>query len=311
MQREIHSLSSDKNGAHFIDFFADENYNSDVYGQGMHIYSGQQLTIESEYGLYLNANKRFYTRTVDSGIEINKDGQNLVLKRTTPYTSDVGSGDSYMAIQSSDGVEQAHVGILSNNRSLSLSSSFGEVLLKGSKVFALDSNGSKRVPMYAQYFSGDKVIGNIEAADTNIYAMCHSKLRVVSKAGYNGGDITYKNIRFNSWNAMSHEKFKHDIEKWNYKVLEIYKKELPLYSYKVNSEAGTEYSRIHHGIILRENSNLDQFPVEWRNSDGFDGNEVLWWNTKAIQELAQENDDLKSRIKEMENKIDTILEVIK
>lgn len=310
-QREIHSLSPDKNGARFIDFFAEETYGSDVTGQGMHIYSGQALKIESEYGLYLNANKRFYIRTEDSGLEINKDGQNLVLKRTTPYTSDVGSGGSYMAIQSSDGVEQGHVGILSNNRNLSLSSSFGEILLKGSKVFALDSNGSNRVPMYAQYFSGEKVIGNIEAADTNIYAMCHSEFRVVSKAGYNGGNITYKNIRFNSWNAMSHEKFKYDIQEWNYNVLDIYRNELQLHSYKVNSEAGTEYSRIHHGIILRENSNLDRFPVEWRNFDGFDGNEVLWWNTKAIQELAKENDDLKSQIKDLKTKIDSILEMVK
>ncbi|HAR6578154.1 TPA: hypothetical protein I1874_000603 [Staphylococcus pseudintermedius] len=310
-QREIHSLSLDKNGARFIDFFAEETYGSDVTGQGMHIYSGQALKIESEYGLYLNANKRFYIRTEDSGLEINKDGQNLVLKRTTPYTPDVGSGGSYMSIQSSDGVEQGHVGILSNNRNLSLSSSFGEVLLKGNKVFALDKNGNNRVPMYAQYFSGEKVIGNIEAADTNIYAMCHSELRVVSKAGYNGGNITYKNIRFNSWNAMSHEKYKHDIKEWDYNVLDLFRNDLQLYAYKVNSEAGTDYARIHHGIVLRENSNLDKFPVEWRNSDGFDGNEVLWWNAKAIQELAQENDDLKSRIKEMENKIDTILEAIK
>lgn len=310
-QREIHSMSPDKNGARFIDFFAEETYGSDVTGQGMHIYSGQALKIESEYGLYLNANKRFYIRTEDSGLEINKDGQNLVLKRTTPYTPDVGSGGSYMSIQSSDGVEQGHVGILSNNRNLSLSSSFGEVLLKGNKVFALDKNGNNRVPLYAQYFSGEKVIGNIEAADTNIYAMCHSELRVVSKAGYNGGNITYKNIRFNSWNAMSHEKYKHDIKEWDYNVLDLFRNDLQLYAYKVNSEAGTDYARIHHGIVLRENSNLDKFPVEWRNSDGFDGNEVLWWNAKAIQELAQENDDLKSRIKEMENKIDTILEAIK
>ncbi|WP_241954870.1 phage tail spike protein [Staphylococcus chromogenes] len=310
-QREIHSLSPDKNGARFIDFFADESYSSNVFGQGMHIYSGQQLTIESEYGLYLNANKRFYIRTVDSGLEINKNGQNLVLKRTTPYTSDVGSGGSYMAIQSSDGVEQGHVGILSNNRNLSLSSSFGEILLKGSKVFALDSNGSNRVPMYAQYFSGDKVIGNIEAADTNIYAMCHSEFRVVSKAGYNGGDITYKNIRFNSWNAMSHEKYKYDIQKWDYNVLDLFRNDLQLYAYKVNSEAGTDYARIHHGIVLRENSNLDKFPVEWRNSDGFDGNEVLWWNTKAIQELANENEELKKQIDELKEKIDVILEMVK
>lgn len=302
-QREIHSASPDKNGARFIDFFAEETYNSDVTGQGMHIYSGQALKIESEYGLYLNANKRFYIRTEDSGLEINKDGQNLVLKRTTPYNSTAGSGGSYMSIQSSDGVEQGHVGILSDSRHLSLRSSYGEVLLKGSKVFALDADGNNRVQMYAQYFSGEKIIGNIEAADTNIYAMCHDELRVVSKAGYNGGNPNYKNIRFGSWNAMSHEKYKHDIKEWDYNVLDIYRNDLSLHSYKVNSEKDSPYYRIHHGIILRENSNLDQFPVEWRNGDGFDGNEVLWWNTKATQELAHENTDLKNRVNDLENRL--------
>lgn len=310
-QREIHSMSPDKNGARFIDFFADESYSSNVFGQGMHIYSGQAITIESEYGFSILSNNHSYIRTQNSGFEVNMNGGGLVLKRTSPFTSQSFSGGSYVSMRSSDNVEQGHVGILSDNRNISLSSSFGSVLLKGNKVFALDKNGEKRVPIYADYFSGDKLIGSIEAPDTNVYAMCHSELRVVSKAGYNGGDITYKNIRFNSWNAMSHEKFKHDIEEWNYNVLDIYKNELQLHSYKVNSEAGTEYSRIHHGIILRENSNLDQFPVEWRNADGFDGNEVLWWNTKAIQEIAKENDDLKSQIKDLENKIDTILEMIK
>lgn len=310
-QREIHSLSPDKNGARFIDFFADESYSSNVFGQGMHIYSGQAITIESEYGFSILSNNHSYIRTQNSGFEVNMNGGGLVLKRTSPFTSQSFSGGSYVSMRSSDNVEQGHVGILSDNRNISLSSSFGSVLLKGKKVFALDKNGENRVPIYADYFSGDKLIGSIEAPDTNVYAMCHSELRVVSKDGYNGGDITYKNIRFNSWNAMSHEKFKHDIEEWNYNVLDIYKNELQLHSYKVNSEAGTEYSRIHHGIILRENSNLDQFPVEWRNADGFDGNEVLWWNTKAIQEIAKENDDLKSQIKDLKNKIDTILEMIK
>ncbi|MDJ1111424.1 phage tail spike protein [Macrococcus sp. S115] len=305
-QREIHSASPDKNGARFIDFFAEETFGSDVTGQGMHVYSGQALKIESEYGLYLNANKRFYIRTEDSGLEINKDGQNLVLKRTSPYNSTAGSGGSYMSIQSSDGVEQGHVGILSNNRHLSLKSSYGEVLLKGSKVFALDADGVNRVQMYAQYFSGEKIIGNIEAADTNIYAMCHDELRVVSKAGYNNGDPNYKNIRFGSWNAMSHEKYKHDIKAWDYNVLDIYRNDLLLHSYKVNSEKDSTYYRIHHGIILRENSNLDQFPVEWRNGDGFDGNEVLWWNTKAVQELAHENTDLKNRVNDLENRLKTL-----
>lgn len=118
-----------------------------------------------------------------------------------------------------------------------------------------------------------------------------------------GTTDVWADIRFGSWNAMSHEKYKNNIEKWNYNVLDIYKNDLVLHSYKVNSESDTLYARIHHGIVLRENSNLDQFPAEWRNGDGFDGNEVLWWNTKAVQELAYENDELRNKISDLENRL--------
>lgn len=46
-QRAIHSASEDKKGARFIDFFSNETLTSDVQGLGMHIYSGQGMTIES------------------------------------------------------------------------------------------------------------------------------------------------------------------------------------------------------------------------------------------------------------------------
>lgn len=113
-----------------------------------------------------------------------------------------------------------------------------------------------------------------------------------------GTTNNWANIRFGSWNAMSHEKYKYDIEEWDYKVLDIYKKDLQLHRYKVGHE---KHKMIHHGIILREDSNKDQFPVEWRNGDGYEGTEVLWWNAKAVQELAFENDELRDNIKTLEN----------
>ena len=121
---------------------------------------------------------------------------------------------------------------------------------------------------------------------------------------------TYVPIRFSEWTATSHEKYKHDIEEWNYNVLDIFKNDLKLHRYKFNSDLNTEYDRYRHGIIIRYDSNKETFPVEWRNGDGFDGNEVMWWNTKAIQELAYENDELKSEIKELNNKINKIMEMI-
>lgn len=307
-QREIHSASPDKNGARFIDFFAEETYNSDVTGQGMHIYSGQALKIESEYGLYLNANKRFYIRTEDSGLEINKDGQNLVLKRTTPYNSTAGSGGSYMSIQSSNGVEQGHVGILSDNRHLSLKSSYGEVLLKGSKVFALDADGVNRVQMYAQYFSGEKIIGNIEAAESNIYAMCHDELRVVSKAGYNGGNITYKNIRandadfngisYNRWTQKSREEWKTGIRKWEVNASDVLANEVDIYEFYYK----TDLNYLTRGSVIGEGYKLPDFWLS-SNKNGVDNGAVLWTVTKGLQEQIERNNDLESRLKILEDKL--------
>lgn len=118
----------------------------------------------------------------------------------------------------------------------------------------------------------------------------------------------WANIRFGNWNAMSHEKFKHDIEKWDYNVLDLYRHELELHRYKVNHETNRMY---HHGIILRENSKDDKFPVEWRNGDGYDGTEVLWWNTKAVQELAFENDALKRWVQDEMSQLSTSLRELK
>lgn len=110
----------------------------------------------------------------------------------------------------------------------------------------------------------------------------------------------WANISFKEMNAMSHEKFKHDIEEWDYNVLDIYKEELQLHKYKVKHEDDKLY---HHGVILRENSKDDKFPIEWRNGDGYNGTEVIWWHAKAIQELAFENDELKNKVNNLESRL--------
>ncbi|HJG40654.1 MAG TPA: phage tail protein, partial [Staphylococcus saprophyticus] len=133
-QREVHSASPDKKGARFIDFFADEEYTSDVYGQGMHIYSGQNLTIESKYRLTLNSSDGWNTRLTNSALEIEKDGMGLALRRQTAFGSTSGSGGQYISIQSYDGNEHGHVGIISNNRHLSVQSQFGDVHLRGNAI---------------------------------------------------------------------------------------------------------------------------------------------------------------------------------
>src|SRR5699024_1587758 len=146
----------------------------------------------------------------------------------------------------------------------------------------------------------------LETTATNMYVRARGEVRFTR----NGTTGTYIPIRFSEWTATSHEKYKHDIDEWNYNVLDVFKNDLKLHRYKFNSDLNTEYDRYRHGIIIRYDSNKETFPVEWRNGDGFDGNEVMWWNTKAIQELAHENDDLKSEIKELNNKLNKIMEMI-
>ena len=117
------------------------------------------------------------------------------------------------------------------------------------------------------------------------------ELRVTNNLRYNGGDTGYKDIRFANWHAMSSEKFKYDIKEWNYSVLDAFRNDLRLYSYKLNSEKETNYARNHHGIIIER-----EIPIEWRHGDGFDGNEVMFWNTKAIQELIKKVDKLEEQL---------------
>lgn len=119
------------------------------------------------------------------------------------------------------------------------------------------------------------------------------ELRVTNNLRYNGGDTGYKDIRFANWHAMSSEKFKYDIKEWDYSVLDAFRSDLKLYSYKLNAEKETNYARNHHGIIIER-----EIPIEWRHGDGFDGNEVMFWNTKAIQELIKKVDKLEEKLNE-------------
>lgn len=128
-------------------------------------------------------------------------------------------------------------------------------------------------------------------SNSNLYFGTDGEVRFMGKSFKNSG--VYRDIRFGNWNAMSSEKFKYDIKEWNYSVLNAFRNDLQLYSYKLNSEKETNYARNHHGIIIER-----EIPIEWRHGDGFDGNEVIFWNTKAIQELIEKVDKLEEQLNE-------------
>ncbi|PCF77914.1 hypothetical protein B4W69_13755, partial [Staphylococcus delphini] len=195
---------------------------------------------------------------------------------------------------------------------------YGDWTTKKTNVYAMVDNGELRVTNLKGYNGGNPIYNDLRAREiktTHSYAFSnHSgsdvyfgvgyhELRITANNFWNGGTPQYQDIRFKNWTAMSHERYKYDIDEWNYNVLDVYKNGLQLHSYKVNSEAATEYARIHHGIVLRENSNLDKFPVEWRNGDGFDGNEIMFWNTKAIQELVFKMEEQNEKINKLEEQL--------
>ena len=163
-----------------------------------------------------------------------------------------------------------------------------------STVYATNVNGDIGTgDFYANRFYGDWV-----AKNTNLYAAVDNEFRVVDRSIWNGGSPNYMNIRFQKWYAMSSEKFKYDIKPWNYSVLDAFRNDLQLYSYKHKSEQNDNYIRNHHGVIIER-----EMPIEWRHGDGVDGNEITFWNTKAIQELIAIVDTQNGKINELEEEI--------
>lgn len=138
------------------------------------------------------------------------------------------------------------------------------------------------------------------------FGVGYHELRITANNFWNSGNPAYQNIRFGKWYAMSSEKFKYDIKEWNYSVLDAYRNDLKLYSYKYKSEKDSKYIRNHHGVIIER-----ELPIEWRHGDGFDGNEVMFWNAKAIQELVDKYDNLNSEYKDLKKEVEELKALIK
>ncbi|WP_180552913.1 phage tail spike protein [Staphylococcus haemolyticus] len=181
---------------------------------------------------------------------------------------------------------------------------YGDLTAKGSNAYILVDD-ALRITDKKGYNNGNVKYKDLQCLDVQANSIrvntakdfyigvSTGELRVTNNLLYNRGDTGYKDIRFANWHAMSSEKFKYDIKEWNYSVLDAFRNDLRLYSYKLNSEKETNYARNHHGIIIER-----EIPIEWRHGDGFDGNEVMFWNTKAIQELIKKVDKLEEQLNE-------------
>lgn len=268
------------------------------------------VNIESNYGIYFRpyrdnrtGNNEFamYVKQNDSGAYT--DG---VLKygNVSSDTSQYGSGIRF----SKSSVNST---IYATNKDGDIGTGhffgdklYGDLTSKGSNAYVLVDD-ALRITDKKGYNNGDVRYKDLQCLDVQANSIrvntakdfyigvSTGELRVTNNLRYNGGDTGYKDIRFANWHAMSSEKFKYDIKEWDYSVLDAFRSDLKLYSYKLNSEKETNYARNHHGIIIER-----EIPIEWRHGDGFDGNEVMFWNTKAIQELIKKVDKLEEQLNE-------------
>lgn len=268
------------------------------------------VNIESNYGIYFRpyrdnrtGNNEFamYVKQNDSGAYT--DG---VLKygNVSSDTSQYGSGIRF----SKSSVNST---IYATNKDGDIGTGhffgdklYGDLTAKGSNAYILVDD-ALRITDKKGYNNGNVKYKDLQCLDVQANSIrvntakdfyigvSTGELRVTNNLRYNGGDTGYKDIRFANWHAMSSEKFKYDIKEWNYSVLDAFRNDLQLYSYKLNSEKETNYARNHHGIIIER-----EIPIEWRHGDGFDGNEVMFWNTKAIQELIKKVDKLEEQLNE-------------
>ncbi|MDF0160809.1 tail fiber domain-containing protein [Staphylococcus pseudintermedius] len=297
-QREIHSKSPDKRGARFIDFFAEETYSSDVYGQGMHIYSGQDLKIEAGYRLSFESTNSWYTQFSGAGVEIINDGASLVLKRQTGFTSQQGSGGQYISLQASDGSEHGHIGVLSNNRHLSLKSSFGEVHLRGAMTKVLNAEGENLTDIRARSFDLSGV-GRIAFENGDAYLQGQTGVRFTR---YKSN--TFVTAQAKDFVKASSRHLKTNIEDLKNGLETINQLKPVKYDYISDLQEGNTDGDI--GFIAEDSPSISV-----NNGKAISVQKIATWAILGIQELSKENDDLQKQIADLKTKFDVLSEVIK
>ncbi|HGH0770109.1 TPA: phage tail spike protein [Staphylococcus pseudintermedius] len=297
-QREIHSMSPDKRGARFIDFFAEETYSSDVFGQGMHVYSGQDLKIEAGYRLSFESSNSWYTQFLGGGVEVVNDGASLVLKRQSGFTSQAGSGGQYIMLQAYDGAEHGHLGILSNNRHLSLKSSFGEVHLRGNQVKALNSEGNSLTTITASDFDISGV-GRVVFENGDAYLQGQTGVRFTR---YKSN--TFVTAQAKDFVKASSRHLKTNIEDLKNGLETINQLKPVKYDYISDLQEGNTDGDI--GFIAEDSPSISV-----NNGKAISVQKIATWAILGIQELSKENDDLQKQIADLKTKFDVLSEAIK
>lgn len=340
-QRAVHSGSTDYNGARFIDFYADETLSSDVQGLGMHVYSGQSLLIEANFGLDLKHSMDYMTNLTSGGLRVNANNTGLVLKRTTRYDTNQGQSIQF---KSWDDTTMAIIDQPNNNYNLHMYTKFGDYIILGARqeVHIKDNEGNnwrnvvasgyKRNDGYSAYINGTgtgntKGAGDVSGtnednvpvliasamrirnADTNMYLAVASngEVYVTDLYGRGGSPIGYRPIRASAFNQQSSRQYKTNIEHLDSIGLETINS-LTIVSYDLKMDIENNIFNPQVGLISEDSASVATI-----DGKGIDLYKLSSFNTKAIQELSEEvnwlkieNQYLKQKINNLESRFDAV-----
>lgn len=135
-------------------------------------------------------------------------------------------------------------------------------------------------------------------ASGNVYfGVGLDEMRITNNNFYNGGNTGYKPIRASAFNQSSLERYKKDIEEWNYDALNVISNELQLYQYKYKDEAIAAEGLNHRGVIIGDSY---ETPTEFIHGDGVNLYEMVSWSLRAIQQLNDIADKQNYKIEQLE-----------
>lgn len=105
-----------------------------------------------------------------------------------------------------------------------------------------------------------------------------NEVRITNNEFYNGGNTTYRAVRASGFIEASSEKYKTDINEWDYDALRVLTEDTKIYSYRMKGDP----TLIKRGLIVERET-----PSEFIAGDGINTYEMNTWLLRAVQQLSQ------------------------
>ncbi|MED4242358.1 Phage endopeptidase [Niallia circulans] len=267
-QRAVHSGTTDKNGARFIDFFADETLTSGVQGLGMHIFSGQSLRIEATQGITL-------TRA--------------------------SSSDNVLFVDGDMRARQAFVNTIQYNNDFSGTNIYVKPSAGGELRLTAANTTESYVDLRARQLFANTLQRNSGASGINIYIKPASGGEV--RATLENTTDSYVPVRASSFPTASLAEYKQDIRPHTDSALAIINS-ATIYDYRLRSEVAQGKDRVRTGLVIGPGYNTPSCVVDGDGVEQYQMNSLSWLGIQELfglyKALEVENFALKRRVAELE-----------